>query len=72
MEWGLVDRSIFVPMQGYTETNFNQEVFNLVFHLKQQWSDVMSWPSSVRVAMWEMFLEQRKFDEKALQDRSRG
>ena len=62
-----MDRSLFVPLLDYSLAGFNQEIFNLVFHIKQQWSEVMSWPSSVRGAMWNLFKEQRKFDEKQLQ-----
>lgn len=64
---GISDLSLFIPALGGDLESLNQEVFNFMFHLKQSWSEVMSWPSSIRRSMWRLFLEQREFDKKAAQ-----
>jgi hypothetical protein len=40
-----------------------QEVFNLVFHLRQPASEVMSWSSGFRREMWKMTIEQYKLQQ---------
>jgi hypothetical protein len=67
--FGLDDLSLFIPLLGEDPDSLDQEVFNFMFHMKQQWSDIMSWPSSVRRNMWRLFQEQREFDKKAARPR---
>ena len=69
MCFGIDDLSLFIPLLGEHPDSLDQEVFNFMFHMKQTWSEVMSWPSSVRRTMWRLFQEQREFDKKASRPR---
>ena len=42
----------------YNLDDFDQEIFNLMWHLKQSRSEIMSWPSSERRTMWNKYKKQ--------------
>jgi hypothetical protein len=62
-QWGFKDISRFTPLTGMTMEHIDQEIFNVVYHLKQSRNEVLSWPSSVRRRIWKQFKEQKEFEE---------
>jgi len=53
-----------VPLFGADLDAFEQETFNLIYHLRQPRSEVMSWPTSVRRDMWRRYMKQREFEQR--------
>jgi hypothetical protein len=47
--------------------DFEQEIFNLMWHLKQSRSEVMSWPSSERRIIWKKYQKQVELERKAIE-----
>jgi len=45
-----------------TLDNFEQAVYNMMFHLKQQRSEVLSWPWSVQQTVWTKHLHQLELE----------
>ena len=50
----------------YNMDDFEQEIFNLMWHLKQSRSEIMSWPSSERRNLWKKYQNQVELERKAL------
>ena len=50
----------------YDMDDFDQEIFNLMWHLKQSRSEIMSWPSSERRIIWKKYQKQVELERKAL------
>jgi len=64
VQWGYRDASIWCPLVYETLKGFNQDVFNLEWHMKESKNDIMSWPSSVRKDTWKQYLAQVEFEKK--------
>jgi len=41
-------------------------MFNIVYHLHQQYDQVERWTPKQRKLRWELYLEQKKFEESQL------
>jgi hypothetical protein len=50
----------------YDLDDFDQEIFNLMWHLKQSRNEIMSWPSSDRKRLWDKYKKQVEVERKAM------
>ncbi len=64
VSWGCSDLGMFIPMLGAEPEKLDKEVYNIVYHLKQQRSEVMSWSTRTRTTMWNLHLKQLEFERK--------
>lgn len=62
-KWGYKDVTPLIPETRYSQEYLDREVFNLVYHLKQPFTEVMKWSYRERKVMWRLYLEQREFEE---------
>ncbi len=67
---GHKDLSLLCSVSGRTLEDFDREVYFLVRQIPQAWSEVMSWPSSVRRAMVKFRLEEFKERQKIQEEMS--
>ncbi len=51
----------------YDIDDFEQEIFNLQWHLRQARSEVLSWPTSVRKIEWDKYCKQIKLERKVFE-----
>lgn len=64
-KWGYGDnKSLLIPESRYSQEYFDREIFNIVYHLKQPLTEVMKWTYRQRKTMWQLYLDQRAFEEK--------
>jgi len=63
IQWGFKDPSALYPLNRYTVEAFEQEIFNIQYHMKMPRSEVLSWPLTERRRNWAMLVEQRKFEK---------
>lgn len=61
-QWGYKDYTRLAPILAMTLDNFEQAVYNMMFHLKQQRSEVLSWPWSVQQTVWTKHLHQLELE----------
>jgi hypothetical protein len=43
--------------------DIEQEAFNLAYHLRQDYDEVMSWPSQLRRERWQRVVRQYEFEK---------
>jgi hypothetical protein len=63
IQWGLKDYSLLLPVITQTVDDYDQQTYNLTWHLKQ--SDalkVMNWPPWFKKAMWMKHEKQTKLE----------
>jgi hypothetical protein len=70
VQWGIKDHSLLCPLIGQTLENFDQALYNLMYHMNQQRSEILSWPSSVRLDVWKRHMKQRDLEKEEI-DKSR-
>ena len=65
-QWGAKSYQLLLPILDFDIEHFDQLVYNIMYHLKQQRSEVLSWPTSEMRRIWRRHLKQMEFEQKEM------